>query len=1001
MKKIVLSFIITILSINCINSQTNYFDPQIKTPGVSDFVKYGNINSTSYTGELKLNIPILNFAIPQQNSLDISLSYVASGFRPNKRNGLVGQNWFLNVGGAITREVNGMPDDQKGVPTTNGLYPNYTNGFIVGASQKTHNPQDVFQFNSNTAYTNQDHEPQLYANSSSNGLDSNNYEGDPDVFSFNFNGISGKFFMGNDGEVKITTNIPHKLKVDLSEFAFQDVSNSTLCKPKTPSRITILDEKGNKYFFGGESKNLEYTLSTTNQSSSSTSDHRPVINSWYLYKIEYYTGYVLNFNYRDDSILTNIFADQYQIIHGGYYTDVNDARRDFVQLSEYYSDDRALFQNSGTMTGTGGVGGNGGGSYRLTIQKIAILDNIQGENFNINFNYSRQSHKFNTRDNDNYPVNNSSYFNEFKDIKLDNITFQGRTVSFGYEYLGGTTNSRMFLSSVTESGKTPHEFEYYPTGDLPQPITFGLDHWSFWNGKSANTNPLIPYILLDANGDFTYPSGNPNSTTRNPNFTYSLKGQLKKVIYPTGGYSEFEYEQHSYNKRLEVRSIDNFVPQLYNESGIAGGIRIKKITNYDGFNNVNIKEYNYENSGILLKWPRYASFWSYSSQTFGFLRCNPIGRNIMENIVVSYGKVREIYSDNGYKRTIFRDFSTNPDNNESNFIEVINGASSDPSAPLAKNYIGYFLNDRSVERGKPSKIEFYNESNHKKKEILYEYNESVNRFDNYTAKLHLSGPFTQTNKIYHYQDYLTNETVKEYPLNNIAQYITTESIKEYDANNLLVNEKVRNQYDNYIENQYTYQIIPTENLVLLDKTEKFVNSIKTFETQTEYGNSSDVQTNNKYLPKKISSAKFPNSGGGLEDRFSFLKYDNRNNPVEVKVEAGIHTVYLWGYSKSLVIAKIENATLAEVATALGVSESVVLNYNESNLTSIDALRTNPLLSQSFITTYKHIPHVGVQSITDPKNETFTFIYDDAKRLKYVQDSQGYITNEYLYHYLNQ
>ena len=73
---------------------------------------------------------------------------------------------------------------------------------------------------------------------------------------------------------------------------------------------------------------------------------------------------------------------------------------------------------------------------------------------------------------------------------------------------------------------------------------------------------MIPNVNLQANGDFSYP-GDSNSTSRNPSFTYALKGQISKITYPTGGYSTFEYEEHSYGKRLECRSVNDFVPQLY------------------------------------------------------------------------------------------------------------------------------------------------------------------------------------------------------------------------------------------------------------------------------------------------------------------------------------------------------------------------------------------------------------------------------------------------------
>ena len=202
-KKVVYLFMFLLFGLSMFAQLNNLpsnkpFDMQIKTPGVTDFVKYGNLSSTSYTGELRANIPIINIPIPHNTPFDISLSYIGSGFKPSKRNGLVGQNWFLNVGGAITREVNGMPDDQKGEPHVNMSLPNYTNGFIVGIANKTHNAQDVFNYLNTTNYTSSSYERYLYGNSTQTNNDPKNYEGDPDIFSFNFNGINGKFLLSTN-----------------------------------------------------------------------------------------------------------------------------------------------------------------------------------------------------------------------------------------------------------------------------------------------------------------------------------------------------------------------------------------------------------------------------------------------------------------------------------------------------------------------------------------------------------------------------------------------------------------------------------------------------------------------------------------------------------------------------------------------------------------------------------------------------------------------------------
>jgi len=173
-------------------------------------------------------------------------------------------------------------------------------------------------------------------------------------------------------------------------------------------------------------------------------------------------------------------------------------------------------------------------------------------------------------------------FQRILDIKLDKIELYNKngsatgslikTINFGYTYLGGAIHSRMFLTSLTETGKPPYQFSYNDTNNLPLPITYGVDHWGFWNGKSDNANSLIPYQNYQSNGDYSDCSNTSNTlcSSRNPNFNYTLKGILDKVIYPTGGYTRFEFEQNDYTKRLEARSGNNYIPAIYDVTDLGG-----------------------------------------------------------------------------------------------------------------------------------------------------------------------------------------------------------------------------------------------------------------------------------------------------------------------------------------------------------------------------------------------------------------------------------------------
>lgn len=228
-----------------------------KSPQVSEFIKYGNIPMNLYIGEAQIDIPLYNINT-RNKPVKISLGYNSSGFIPNKRPDMVGLNWHLNVGGVISRTINSTPDDQIGASATNGgIAGQLQNGFIVGITKKRqclplYSNDDLFNFNPAAGMFKLDFDYYL------KGCNiQEDYEGNPDIFNFNFDGKTGKFFMANDGEFKIVSESGKKMRIDISNMSFQPYTN--LCKPLA-SEIKITDDEGNVYYFGGSSSNLEYNI---------------------------------------------------------------------------------------------------------------------------------------------------------------------------------------------------------------------------------------------------------------------------------------------------------------------------------------------------------------------------------------------------------------------------------------------------------------------------------------------------------------------------------------------------------------------------------------------------------------------------------------------------------------------------------------------------------------------------------------------------------------------
>lgn len=165
-------------------------------------------------------------------------------------------------------------------------------------------------------------------------------------------------------------------------------------------------------------------------------------------------------------------------------------------------------------------------------------------------------------------------------------------------------------------------------------------------------------------------------------------------------------------------------------------------------------------------------------------------------------------------------------------------------------------------------------------------------------------------------------------------------------------------------------------------------------TITDYGSFDNVLG-----PAEVRSGKGigPNS---LRKLVEYHKYDSFGNPLEVSYSNGPITSYIWGYNKTLPIAKIENATYTQISAALSVSEAVLKNFDESDLAQLNGLRNNPGLSGAMVTTYTYEPLVGTTSITDPKGMTISYTYDNLSRLKEMRDLNDKIISENTYHYKN-
>jgi len=130
----------------------------------------------------------------------------------------------------------------------------------------------------------------------------------------------------------------------------------------------------------------------------------------------------------------------------------------------------------------------------------------------------------------------------------------------------------------------------------------------------------------------------------------------------------------------------------------------------------------------------------------------------------------------------------------------------------------------------------------------------------------------------------------------------------------------------------------------------------------------------------------------------FENYDNKGNLLEVSQADGPPISYIWGYDQEYPVAKVENATRAQIAGLSGFTSSFHAGSDGLSTSQENTLRNG--LPNALVTTYTYKPMVGITSTTDPRGYTMTYHYDAFNRLEAVKDADGNLVSENMYNYKN-
>ncbi|WP_277115250.1 hypothetical protein [Chryseobacterium sp.] len=168
--------------------------------------------------------------------------------------------------------------------------------------------------------------------------------------------------------------------------------------------------------------------------------------------------------------------------------------------------------------------------------------------------------------------------------------------------------------------------------------------------------------------------------------------------------------------------------------------------------------------------------------------------------------------------------------------------------------------------------------------------------------------------------------------------------------------------------------------------------------ETKYNNTGSV------MPTSVVATNI--NDGTTKTTIKFDLYDERGNLLQFTSSVGIPTAIVYGYDKTMPIAKIEGATYAQVSpyiqAIVDASTADALNPDNEGtlLTALDNFRKTNALKDFQITTITYDPLIGMTTTTPPDGIRAIYKYDANNRLQKIVDMNGVTLKEYQYNYKN-
>ncbi|WP_281228750.1 RHS repeat domain-containing protein [Flavobacterium aquiphilum] len=980
------------------HEQFNVYSPNTYSLG-----QYGDIPVNLSLGIPEISVPVIKFSDKDIN-LDISLSYHASGIKVDEEASWVGLGWALNAGGVITREIRGLPDGYK----YNG---NLQTRNSISDCNNCYNATSVGN------YVNQ-----IKQNLRDGAL--NVTDNGSDIFYYNFNGRAGKFFL--DGTANATLTQYEDFKI---QFVADGITNDPLY---TGGDFIITDERGFVYEFKAHEKIRAIDGGTS------------YVGAWYLSKITSPSGGQLTFEYKAGGKISSVYqkrcySEAYFAV--GENSPTHTIPNQYTNTCITRGDDVEGIVLTKITSSTGN-------SIEFVTSPNPRLDSESMTDNQLDFiilkdKNNQQVKKFRF---------NYSYFQANNSKKI------------GLEFGGGIQclNYRLRLDSFREialdgSEQSPYRFEYFgdndPQTDDPYTLPYRLspcqDHWGYYNNSFNQTifpsNPQDRPFRIDGWSSFvmsgTYGAGTnfafgiSNGGTREPDAVATKACALNKIIFPTGGYTHFEFETHSIN----YENYNYLWP-------ITGGLRVKQIETKESSSSVPvIKNYEYPdymssekcffssdnpyytwyNSGYDPIRPDLEGDWR-KLAAFGVPAYLAVNNRFIVRVEGApqlrlgagtnaiYTGVKEISPGNGstvYNYSFAPDFEFGGDFN----FEGVSLPGLFNSALVQTDYIytspptfqtqgissctfpfPNFLNN-DWRRGHLLTKETYAENGTlvSRDSITYDiralkavpgykvtaFGDEIQYF--YARYYDIGGmakPMKQVTKLFDSNGKYI-ETVKELEYNSPYHKQLTQT-REYDSKGNAITTK----YFYPTEYATTLSNLKDKHIIAPVDVRSYRNSDLIAGEQIQYGTNGLPLTIHKAEVSGADITFNPQSPYTFSPKLSNT-YDTNNNLNSQTVTDGITYVYIWGYDSQYPIAKIENASYSQVSSQVANLQS---KSNLDNDRKIDIINSDGTIN------YQGNEGALRSALANLRNSlpnamVTTYTYDPLIGVTSITDPKGYTT----------